>query len=253
MTRPRFALLLITLLAGLWTLYKPVLAATGKEELFQQGNEAYSRGDYAAAINDYEQITRLSGYSPGVLFNLANSYAQVGKTGLAVLNYERAQRLAPSDTDISGNLELVKKENGLFPRELSKTERFFNLLSLKQWSTVILFSLIAFTMMMLLTIRVRFSRQLTISVSAGCLLLAMLAVAGAYFHYQYFNPAVVIVPDARLFVSPFENAGSNGTIKEGRLVYPVKQHGEYTYVTDETNRKGWIPTASIEAVCNAPG
>ncbi|MGW8193347.1 MAG: tetratricopeptide repeat protein [Desulforhopalus sp.] len=253
MNRIILFILLTTLLAGTWVFHDLALAATSKEQLFQQGNEAYSRGDYTAAIDDYEQITRLSGYSPGVLFNLANSYAQLGKTGLAVLNYERAHRLAPSDADITGNLELVKKENGLFPKERSKTERFFHLLNLKQWSTVFLCILVLLTLWVLSTMKLRFSRQLTISVSAGSLLLAMLAVAGAFFHHQYFNPAVVIVPDARLYISPFENAGSNGTIQEGRLVYPVKKHGAYTYVTDETNRRGWIPSESIEAVCKSPG
>ncbi len=90
-----------------------------KSSLFQKGNEAYSRGDYAQAIAQYEQITETAGYAPSVLYNLANSYALSGQTGRAVLNYERALRLAPSDSDISGNLELVKKENGLFPREAS--------------------------------------------------------------------------------------------------------------------------------------
>lgn len=253
MNRAKLAILLMSLLASFCLSYKSAAASSSKEELFQQANEAYSRGDYAAAIDDYEQITRLSGYAHGVLLNLANSYAQMGKTGLAVLNYERARRLAPWDPDISGNLGLVKKENGLFPKEPSKTEKFFNLLSLKQWTTLILCSLVLLVLWLLSAMKFGFSRQLTISVSAGCLLSCTLAIAGTFFQYQYFNPSVVIAPNTRLFISPFETAASNGTIQEGRLVYPVKEHGEFTYVTDETNRKGWIPTVSIEAVCKTPG
>jgi hypothetical protein len=221
----------------------------GVEELFRQGNEAFSRGDYASAIRSYEKVTGQWGYSPGILFNLANSYALQGETGKAILNYERALRLQPSDPDIIGNLELIKKESGLFPKQPNKTERFFNLLKLNQWSMLILCSLVLLTFFLFSATKLRFSRQLTISISAGCLLLCILAVYGTFFHYQHFNPSIVIAPDARLFISPFDTAASSGAIQQGRRVYPHKVHGDFTYVTDETSRNGWILSEAIEPVC----
>ena len=94
-------------------LSSPVLTAaeTTIEDIFQEANEAYSRGDYASAISSYEQITTLYGYSPEILFNLANSYGQAGETGKAILSYERALRLKPSDPDIIGNLSQLKRLN----------------------------------------------------------------------------------------------------------------------------------------------
>jgi len=224
------------------------LANTEIDGLFQQGNEAYSRGDYQAAISNYEQITENAGYSPSVLFNLANSYAQSGEIGRAVLTYERALRLSPSDPDINGNLELVKKERGLFPKEPSRTEQFFSLLTLKQWSALILLSLAVLTIFQLISLTYRFSKQTTISVMSIWSLALCLATAGTIFQYRYFNPSVVISENVRLLVSPFTSANSIGAVQEGRLVYPQSQHGDFVYVTDETDRKGWIPAASIEAV-----
>lgn len=252
MNRSGFAATVFFFLTYLWlSIGAADTTNSGIEELFQQGNEAYSRGDYASAVTSYEQITELSGYSPGVLFNLANSYAQADQIGKAVLNYERALRLKPSDPDIIGNLQLVIKENGLFPRESTETEKFFNLLKLNQWALLILFSLILLALFLLSAMKLRFSRQLTISVSAGCILVLTLSAYGTFFHYQYFNPSVVTAKDTRLFISPFDSAASSGTVKEGRRVYPHKTHGNFTYVTDETSRKGWIPSASIESVCKA--
>jgi tetratricopeptide (TPR) repeat protein len=183
-----------------------------------------------------------------VLYNLANSFAQSGQTGKAILNYERALRLSPSDSDISGNLELVKKENGLFPKEPSGAERFFRLLNLNQWTALILFALVLFTAFLLAAMKYRFSRQLNIGVGTSCCLLLCLATAGTLFQYQYFNPSVVISPDGKLFISPFESSASIGALQEGRLVYPQKIHGDFSYVTDETDRKGWIPSSLIESV-----
>jgi tetratricopeptide (TPR) repeat protein len=249
MNHPGFGALLFLFLASLCV--SAPAAGTTIEETFQQANEAYSRGDYTSAAADYEQIIEIYGYSPGVLFNLANSYAQDGQIGRAVLNYERALRLNPSDPDIIGNLELVEKENGLFPKEPTETEKFFKLLKLNQWSLLTLCSLILLVLVLFSAMKLRFSRQLTISLSAGCLLLAILAVYGTFFHYQYFNPSVVVAAETRLFISPFDSAASSGTIQQGRRVYPLKTHGNFSYVTDETGRKGWVPSASIESVCKA--
>ncbi len=224
-----------------------------ENSLFQDANEAYSRGDYDQAISKYEQITTTSGYSPSVLYNLANSYALSGNTGRAILNYERALRLSPSDSDISGNLELVKKENGLFSKELSTVERLFLLLNLDQWTVLGLFSLLLVTTFLIATMKYRLSRQLVIGVSISCFLLICLATAGTVFSYQSFNPSVVVSPDVKLLISPFESSTSIGGLQEGRLVYPQKKHGDFSYVTDETDRKGWIPTSMIESVCQTAG
>lgn len=229
-----------------------LFAGTAEEILFQEANTAYSRGDYVEAIEKYRQITTASGFSPSVLYNLANSYALLGQPGLAVLNYERALRLAPSDADISGNLQLVKKENGLFPRESSRTERFLQLLNMNQWTALLLFSLISLTIFQAAALKFRFSRQLHIGVTTSCCLLLCLAIAGTLFRYHSFNPSVVIAADAKLLISPFASSASIGALQEGRLVYPQKRHGDFSYVTDETDRQGWIPSSQIEAVCATP-
>lgn len=225
----------------------PVISFAGESEnqLLQQGNEAYSRKAYDQAIARYEELTDRAGFSASVLFNLANSYAQTGKIGLAVLNYERALRLDPGDSDISGNLELVRKESGLFAGEFSGAERFFRILELNRWTQLILLGLILFTLFRLVGLRYRFSGKVGGVIASACLLLLCLGVAGTVYRSRYFNPAVVIAPDARMLISPFASAASIGAIQEGRLVFPEKEHGDFAYVTDETRRKGWIPRNSI--------
>jgi tetratricopeptide (TPR) repeat protein len=234
----------------------PVMPVAGESPdlLLQQANEAYSRGEYDQAIARYEQLTESAGYSAAVLYNLANSYARTGKIGLAVLNYERALRLAPGDSDISGNLELVRKESGLFAGEYSGVERFFRILEAHRWPQLILLALVLFTLFRLAALKHRFSAKVSGTMAASCLLLLCLGTAATIYRYREFNPAVVIAPDARLLISPFPSAASVGAIQEGRLVYPEKAHGDFSYVSDETRRKGWIAAASIANVADrTPG
>ncbi len=226
--------------------------AGNEQLLFQQGNEAYSRGDYEQAITRYEELTAASGFSPAVLYNLASSYAQAGKIGRAILNLERAQRLAPSDSDITGNLELIRKESGLFASEPGGVDRLFHFLNLQQWAILGLLTLVGFTLFQAAAIKYHVGGKTGAGVRIACILLLGLAVTGTAIHYQHFNPAVVITADARLLISPFPSAASVGAIQEGRLVYPQKNHGPFISVKDETNRTGWILSTDIEAVCTGP-
>ena len=115
----------------------PVWLQAGElQTRFDAGNAAYSRGEYDKAIEIYKNIIVEEGSGAGLLYNLANSYAQKGQVGLAILNYERALKLRPADADILGNLAKVRKDSGLFTEEPGKLEQFFRVFSIDGWTIV---------------------------------------------------------------------------------------------------------------------
>jgi len=242
----KIARILIVLFLSLSPL---VLQAEDVESLFESGNAAYSVGEYDKAIGIYKEIIAHEGSGLGLLYNLANSYAQKGQIGLAILNYERALKLSPSDPDIRGNLAKVRKDKGLFTKEPGKVARLFSTLSLDGWSTVAFGCLLFVVILLLIRLRYKSSTRTFALSTVSAVVLCMLSVAGTYYGYRSYNPLVVIANDIKLQVSPFEGATSTGTVVEGRLLFPVKQHGEYTYVTDRSGRKGWIKAEAVEAVC----
>lgn len=73
-------------------------------EVFEAANLAASRGDHAAAISGYRDLTEAGVRDPDVYFNLATSLAQSGEYAQAILNYERALTLRPNDSEASRNL-----------------------------------------------------------------------------------------------------------------------------------------------------
>ncbi len=221
--------------------------------IFEEANMAFSEGDYKTAIEKYQEITSQSGQSAAVLYNLGNSYAQSGQIGMAVLHYERAVRIAPSDSNIVGNLQLLKKESGLFVNEYEGFERILFSLSLSQWLILFLVVLAVLACFHIFSLLHPIRKKTIIVFTAFCCLILCLSSIGGYSRYQKFNPAIVISSDARLLISPFETSTSVGIIQEGRSVYPSKTHKNYTHVVDETNRKGWIANSAIEAVCNPAG
>jgi tetratricopeptide (TPR) repeat protein len=216
---------------------------------FQDAVSAYNKGEYKQAIEGFEALAT-QGISSALLYNLGNSYAQAGQVGRAILNYERALRLAPGDSDIRGNLELVRKEKGLFQEEPSFGQRFVTLLVLNQWIAVAAISFVVFAGVLLLP----FSYGLKSSSRYGIIVMLFLVIAiacsGAMGQYKHWHDGVVVAADARLRVSPFESAAFIGTIQEGRLLHPGKKHNTYVLVVDEAGRSGWLAADAFESIAN---
>ena len=58
---------LLLLIIGLLFTSLPCQAGETEQQLLQQGNEAYSRGDYPRAISHYQQLTATAGFSASVI------------------------------------------------------------------------------------------------------------------------------------------------------------------------------------------
>lgn len=220
-----------------------------RQNQFQNGASAYSRGDYKTAIQTLESLIQ-DGVSAPLFYNLANSYAQDGQSGRAILNYERALRLAPGDSDIRGNQELVRKEKGLFQEEQSFVQRCVSFLGLNQWLALATTASVLFAVVLLLPVSLPVKRRSRYTVAAGCLFVTITAGIGAVAQYQHWHDGVVVTSDARLRVSPFESAASTGIIQEGRLLHPGKSHNNFILVEDETGRTGWLSVDAFELIAN---
>ena len=218
------------------------------ETLFQQGNDLYGQGKYKEAQQIYSRIIAEDGFSGPLLYNLANCYAQTGRTGQAILNYERALRLSPGDSDIRGNLELLRKNRGLFQEDLPLVRRLASLLDLDQWtlSAGLMFMLLTF--INLAGLRLSNGRPMRRWVGGLCLLVMIIASTGAFCQYRQLDEAVVTGNDTRLLLSPFPAASSVETIQEGRKVHYLSKHGLYALVEDEAGRSGWIETNAISFI-----
>jgi tetratricopeptide (TPR) repeat protein len=236
--------ILLFLLINPWI----VRAESGAEQLFNEAGSAYSNGDYNKAGELYERIIEDYGFSPSVLYNLGNSYAASDRIGRAVLNYERAVRLAPDNSDIINNLQVIKTREGLFDHEPTMQDKLINLLSMGQWSLLAITALAVITALMLLRLKKPISRKAVTAINSLATLIIVMAAYCTFAHYQLWSGYIVITPDSRLLISPFSGAASVGDIKPGRKVYILEKHRDFTYVQDEGGRKGWLPSQVLEPI-----
>lgn len=74
------------------------------------GDSAYNRGDFKEAAAIYSEVIQNEGISPGLLFNLGNTYYKLGNVGEAMICYERAKRLDPKNERINQNLQFLRSK-----------------------------------------------------------------------------------------------------------------------------------------------
>ena len=80
----------------------------GQSAFFDEGNQLYQASDFEAALERYAQILDDGLESGELYYNIGNTYFKLGELGPAILYYERARQLMPSDDDLLANLELAR-------------------------------------------------------------------------------------------------------------------------------------------------
>ena len=213
---------------------------------------ALGAGIALAATGVAPQIS--AGYSASRLFDLANAYARDGRPGMAVLNYERARLLAPSDPDIHANLSLVRTTSGLPPITGTWFARQVSQLA----SPNILFWFGCFGLLIvgpsLLLARQYPRRRLALAAStaAGFALMAV-TLCNALAIWPIMNEAVVIARETPARVAPVPMADSLMTLRGAEILTVDAQLRDFTLVHTDTGRTGWVASTDIARVIPRSG
>lgn len=86
------------------------LRASGAATDIARADSAYNGDNFQLAVELYSNAIAEQGPSADLYYNLGNSYYRLKQPGKAVLCYERALRLDPTDSDLRANLEFVNSK-----------------------------------------------------------------------------------------------------------------------------------------------
>lgn len=76
-------------------------------DLIQEADNAYMNDNFEQALQLYNQAADNDGVSSNLYYNIGNCYYRLGNMGKAIVNYERALKLDPSNNDAAANLAFV--------------------------------------------------------------------------------------------------------------------------------------------------
>ena len=213
---------------------------------FDSANEAYATGKYADAVHDLEDLAARKEYSAPLFYNLANAYFRMGRTGEAVLNYERALWLNPGDPDAKANLRFVRKTAGLFEpsREWWQIAPGWMSLDAWSWTACISWFLLATALILRWWNRsAQWSAALKPVIAALVVLLAI-SLASAIIRAPDARQAIVLASETPLRVAPLEKSASTAALRAGDVVRIGSRRGEFLYVETEDGKAGWTLTGA---------
>ena len=230
------------------------------DSLWQSGVKAYSEGDFATALKDWEGVKETGLMSRELYYNLGNAYFKNEELGKAILWYERALRLDPSDEDVRYNLEYAQ---ALTQDRIDQVPEFF----LKQWMGKLCYILpsdswavlsiifIALCLLMALLFMLGSSagkRRLGFFLGIAALLLAIFswdfarrqkAEAGRQ------DMAIVMRTVSSVKSSPSDASAKDLFIlHEGTKVKILDNVAGYSNIELADGRRGWIPAGDIEVI-----
>ena len=246
----RWHMKLQTRLVALLLLICAVLVPAAHVEAvtFDEANRAFAEGRFKEAAKDYEALIAEKGYSAELLFNLGNAYFRDGQVGAAILNYERAQLLAPNDPDIVANLNFARRQAGLFVERSSWIQEAARFFSMNGWAvlgTGALVLLCGFIAAAQFYPRHRLYVRLFTGVAALALCAALVGIA---LQLETLDRAVVTSQEAVARISPFEAAKSAFVLSAGEVVEIEKEHAGFLLVENRDQRSGWVSKEQIQPV-----
>lgn len=236
-----------------------ILLADHNQHLFEQANTLYETGKYVEAIQTYEEILSNGYESWELYYNLGNAYYKNRKLGRAILNYERAHRLAPKNEDILFNLELA---NLSVVDKITAPPAFFlfkiftdfkNYFSINLLAIIVISSyglIILFTILYIL-IRKKTIRRISLVFGVPVLfVLIVFAFVLALRSHEQKNLKYGIIQMNKVDVmsSPEENSTELFSLHEGVKIQVQKQLGEWLQIRLSDGKVGWVKQGVVEVI-----
>ncbi|MBX3059193.1 MAG: tetratricopeptide repeat protein [Anaerolineae bacterium] len=248
---------LITLfLAAL--IFVPGVWADGGE--MAAANVLAANGRTAEAIRAYENLVSQGMDDANLYFNLGNAYYQNGELGQAILNYRRAEQLAPRDGDIQHNLALARAQAPDQFNQTPDTIVTIFLADMADWLTLnetAVLTLLLWTVLWLALLVVRrlgHGRSRTL-LKYSLLPLALLFLLSAFAlgsRLQTANnikEAVIVAQVADVYAGPGEQYGSDFQLHGGAEVALYQTRGDWAQIgAPGTAMRGWVHGGAVTAV-----
>jgi tetratricopeptide (TPR) repeat protein len=199
------------------------------------------------AATNYEEAAGLFGQAalaspaPGTLQNLGNAEWQAGRTGPAILAWERAQWLNPLNSAPRKNLHFARKIRQLDAPELNWLELCSTWLPGNWWAWIASVSFWLAVALLLLpgTLRMRragWPQGLAAAAAFAVFLLTLPALVGVHTR----SKLIVLLPrESPLRLTPTTDAQIISKLPAGESGWLVRERGKYVFIRTSA-AAGWV-------------
>jgi len=229
------------------------------KETFELGNNAYQSGNYLKAIEYYNQILDNGYRTSEVYYNLGNAYYKLKKVPEAILNYERALKVDPSDEDSEFNIRIANLQTLDKIEPLPKLfyqewwESLSGWLSSGTWSVLmIIFIWIGFMGLAgFLFIYSSFIRKISFLILILSFVFAILSFIFAQTNYAEETSkdcAIIFSESVYVKSSPDDESTDLFILHEGTKVEVLDSVGKWYKIKLANGNVGWISNETFKII-----
>lgn len=229
------------------------------DSLWYKANDSYAMQGYTNAVGLYHAIEKSGNVSADLYYNIGNAYYKLGQKGKAILYYEKALKLNPSNPDIKINLEIARLNTldkiDVLPEFILTTwvKDIRNAMSGNQWGylAVVLLAVTA-----LLMIGYRFaptSRRRKLSFVLACFTL-LLVIFSVSFALDLRSKAlatdfgVVMAPVSNVKSAPNATGNNLFILHEGAKVEMLESVAGWSRIEISDGRQGWVQASDVNLI-----
>ncbi len=241
----------ITIVLFILFTFSSVRASTEVMEQFISGNNAYEKGEYKEAIDNYETVLAKGYFSAELHYNLGNAYFKYEDIAQAILHYEKALKIKPNFKDAAYNLSIANAKT------IDKIEALPELFIYRWWKSIYhLFSITGWTTLLftfvfialigystyLLSRKIKlkklsfYSASITLSLALVCWLMA----ASQNRNLHAIDFAIILNPTVNINSSPSAGSSKLFVLHKGTKVRVEDHKGEWANISLPNGNKGWI-------------
>lgn len=222
-------------------------------------NKAYKEKRYQQAIKDYELLLRTQ-RTASLYYNLGNAYYRTGNYTKAILNYERAAKINPSDRYIKFNLQFVRAQlkDGFTDEDESFLMTWYksiiNVMSIDCWAILGIISIIiaifgSLSYFFMSSVAIRKYGFYISSIGIVLFILSTIFAISRKSVINDNNYAIVLSPIVYIKNAPNKTGTNEILLHEGTKVYIIdRTFRDWYKVRLSDNREGWLPIHSVEEI-----
>lgn len=247
---------IISILVALFMLFS--IHSLAQQTEWEKAAQAYAENDYEAAVQIYKSLLE-QGESVDLYYNYANALYKSGSLGEAILNYERALLIDPSNEDANFNLNFVNMQitDKIEPMEifflaqwLSNIETLF---STNTWSylSIIFFILFLGSTLLYLFAKIRWIRKTAFFVSIALYFSFSTSITYAYTSRNKLEKrayAIILSGSVSIKSSPNNSGTELFVLHEGTKLKIISSLGDWNEVETADGNIGWMPCTNLDRI-----
>ncbi len=234
-------------------------SASVNQDIIGRANNAYTGNKFKEAIELYQQVIKNNYQSSELYYNLGNAYFKTNDYPSALLYYEKARKLDPSEEKIQFNINVAntkiidKIEELPLPFYKRWWESFQQWFSVDTWGILALIFLFVFFVSAAIylignTIAIR---KLFFWFGLLFLVSAFFSGINAYSQYRNLQTAregIVFEPTVNVKSSPDDNSQDIFVIHEGTKVKITDKVGTWIEIKIANGSDGWVAEKAVEII-----